>query len=137
MFASLRTSQEGRKSWTHSGRLRGRFRRISLAPKGIWIAMLEVIFTPVRQEYLPLHSPIFTRQEFSRESSSHRSLNRSFSYRKSRLTNKAPIRLSHARKSSESYCRRHFHCSCQCEMKHRASSVVGIGPQTATIRIIA
>src|SRR6266705_2159972 len=51
---------------------------------------------PVRQEYFPLYSPNFTRHEFSRESSSYRSLNRSLSYRKSTLTNKAPIRLSHA-----------------------------------------
>src|SRR5229473_1939553 len=45
------------------------------------------------------------------------------------------MRLSHARKSSESYGRLHFHdCSWQCEMKRRASSVVGCGPQTATMR---
>ncbi len=47
----------------------------------------------------------------------------------------APMRLSHARKTSESYCRRHFHdCGWQSEMKRRASSVVGRGPQTATMR---
>ena len=49
--------------------------------------------------------------------------------------NKTPMRRSHARKSSESYCRRHFHdCGWQREMKRRASSVVGCGPQTATMR---
>src|ERR1700677_2200119 len=43
---------------------------------------------------------------------------------------------SHARKNSESYCRRHFHdCGWQSEMKRRASTVVGCGPQTATMRI--
>src|SRR5216683_8388577 len=48
---------------------------------------------------------------------------------------KAPMRLSHGRKNSESYCRRHFHdCGGQSEMKRRASSVVGCGPQTATMR---
>src|SRR5258708_3135637 len=45
------------------------------------------------------------------------------------------MRVSHAIKSSESYCRRHFHdCSWQSEMKRRASSIVGCGPQTATMR---
>jgi hypothetical protein len=35
----------------------------------------------------------------------------------------------------ESHCRRHFHnCGWQSEMKHRASSIVGCGPQTATMR---
>jgi hypothetical protein len=64
-----------------------------------------------------------------------RSLNRSLSYRESTLTNKAPMRLSHARKNLKSYCRRHFpDCSWQSEMKCRASSVVGCGPQTATMR---
>jgi transposase, IS5 family len=39
------------------------------------------------------------------------------------------------RKSSESYCRRHFRdCGWQSEMKGRASSVVGCGPQTTTMR---
>src|SRR5260370_3133445 len=47
----------------------------------------------------------------------------------------APMGVSHARKNSESYCRRHFHdCGWQSEMKRRASSVVGCGPQTATMR---
>ena len=65
------------------------------------------------------------RHEYSRESSSGRSLNRSLSCRKSTLTNKAPMRLSHARKNSKSYCSRHFHdCGWQNEMKRRASSVV-------------
>ena len=39
------------------------------------------------------------------------------------------------RKNSESCCRRHFRdCGWQSEMKRRASSVVGCGPQTATMR---
>src|SRR5882757_10271407 len=48
---------------------------------------------------------------------------------------KAPMRLSHPCKSSESSCRRHFRdCGWQSEMKRRASSVVGCGPQMATMR---
>jgi hypothetical protein len=83
----------------------------------------------------PLYSPNFTRHEFSREPSSSRSLNRSFSYRKSTLITKAPMQLSHARKTSESYCRRHFHdCGRQSEMKRRASSIVACGPQTVTMQ---
>jgi hypothetical protein len=45
------------------------------------------------------------------------------------------MRQSQTCMSSESYGRRDFHdCSWQSEMKRRASSVVGCGPQTATMR---
>src|SRR6202041_797785 len=48
---------------------------------------------------------------------------------------RAPMRLLHTRKNSESYCRRRFHdCCWQSEMKRRASSIVGCGPQTASMR---
>ena len=90
---------------------------------------------PVRQEYFPLYSPNFTRHEFSRNLSHAVVSIAAFLNRKSTLTNNAPMRLSDVRKDSESYCRRHFHdCGWQSEMKRRASSVVGCGPQTATMR---
>jgi len=96
---------------------------------------------PIVATSLLLDCPIWTEdQDFFGSgargaSSSYRSLNRSLCYRKSTLTSKAPMRLSHARKSPESYRRRHFHdCGWQSEMKRRASSVVGCGPQTATVR---
>src|SRR5271156_3897997 len=55
--------------------------------------------------------------------------------RESTLTNKAPMRLSHVRKATESCCRRHFHdCGWQSEMKRRASPFVGCGPQTPAMR---